>query len=224
MLKALLFDLDGTLTHSDPVHFETWAELLKGYGLTINLDFYKVHFNGRLNEHIIQDLLPQLSVDEGIQLSRYKEAEFRRRAATVLHPLAGLDVLLPWMNQRALKRAVVTNAPRDNAYFILQTLNFDEIFPVVILGEELERGKPDPLPYTFALDGLDIAPKEAIVFEDSPSGVQAAVAAGIPTVGIASSQPPEILYQAGATLVVSDFSDRRLFEQLLEPTEPLLSV
>jgi HAD superfamily hydrolase (TIGR01509 family) len=223
MLNALLFDLDGTLTHSDPVHFATWAELLQGYGLTIDDAFYQTHFNGRLNEHIIQDLLPQLSVDEGIQLSRFKEAEFRRRAAALV-PMAGLGPVLDWMNQRELKRAVVTNAPRDNAYFMLQTLNLQDTFPIVILGEELDRGKPDPLPYSFALDNLDVAPGEAIAFEDSPSGVRAAVAAGILTVGLASSQPPEVLRDAGATLVISDFSDRRLFDEILDPTAPLLSV
>lgn len=223
MLEALLFDLDGTLTHSDPVHFETWKHLLEGYGLAIDPPFYQQHFNGRLNEHIIQHLLPQLSYDEGVELSRYKEAEFRRRAADVLEPLAGLLDLLSWMGDRHLKRAVVTNAPRENAYFMLQVLRLEETFPVVILGEELERGKPDPMPYQFALDGLDVVPGQAVAFEDSPSGVNAAVAAGITTVGIASSQPEAVLYGAGAHLVIPDFGDRRLYE-LLNQRAPLAAV
>lgn len=223
MLNALLFDLDGTLTLSDDIHFETWSELLKGYGLTIDAAFYNQHFNGRLNEDIIRDLLPQLSFDEGIQLSRYKESEFRRRAEARLQPMAGLLDLLDWMLGRNLKRAVVTNAPRDNAYFMLRSLQLEDIFPVVILGEELEQGKPDPMPYQFALDGLDITPDAAVVFEDSPSGVRAAVAAGIFTIGIASNQPPEVLYDAGAQLVLDDFRDRRLYEDVLEPQVPLVT-
>jgi HAD superfamily hydrolase (TIGR01509 family) len=221
MLDALLFDLDGTLTLSDDIHFETWSELLKGYGLTIDAEFYNQHFNGRLNEDIIRDLLPQLSFDEGLQLSGYKEAEFRRRAESRLAPMPGLLELLRWMIDRALKRAVVTNAPRDNAYFMLRSLQLEDIFPIVILGEELERGKPDPMPYQFALDGLDISPDAAIVFEDSPSGVRSAVAAGIFTIGIASNQPPDVLREAGAQLVIDDFGDRRLYTDVLEPQVPL---
>jgi beta-phosphoglucomutase-like phosphatase (HAD superfamily) len=70
--------------------------------------------------------------------------------------------------------------------------------------------KPDPAPYRAALDRLEIAPDEALAFEDSTSGIASAVGAGIPTVGIASTQAPETLAEAGAFVVVKDFADQEL--------------
>lgn len=207
MLTALLFDLDGTLADTDPIHFRTWKDILQNYGLTIDRAFYEQHFSGRLNAAIVRDLLPDLSLEEGQQLSWHKEAEFRRRAAGELEPMAGLSDVLAWATKHALKQAVVTNAPAENAEFMLAVLGLTNQFDTVILAEELERGKPDPLPYQVALEQLGVASANAIAFEDSPSGVRSAVAAGILTVGIASTQPPDVLYDMGATSVVANFEE-----------------
>ncbi|HEY9620440.1 MAG TPA: HAD family phosphatase [Crinalium sp.] len=216
MLEAFLFDLDGTLADTDPVHYETWKDMLREYGLDIDPVFYKAHFSGRLNLQIIQDLLPSLSLDKAEALSDRKEAEFRRRMAN-LSPLPGLLDLLNWMGTHRLKRAIVTNAPPANAQFMLRSLKVEALFPVVVLGEELERGKPDPMPYQVALERLGVKGDRAVAFEDSPSGVRSAVGAGIPTVGIATTHDPELLYAIGATLVVPDFADPRLLDWLQIP-------
>jgi beta-phosphoglucomutase len=221
MLQALLFDLDGTLADTDPVHFQTWQEVLRGYGWEIDHPFYKANFSGRLNAAIVRDLLPQLTAEEGEHLSAHKEAEFRRRAGGELQPMAGLMHLLAWADGQHLKQAVVTNAPVENARFMLEVLGLGDRFPTVVLAEELERGKPDPLPYQVALQRLGVSAQSAVAFEDSPSGVCSAVGAGILTVGIASTQTPEVLYAAGATLVVPDFADLRLYDLLPLP-HPIL--
>lgn len=220
MLKALLFDLDGTLSDTDPVHYETWREILLPYGLQIDPLLYKSRFSGRLNQQIVQDFLPQLSPAAGQALSDRKEAAFRERGLTLLRPTHGTQELLRWTDQQQLKRAVVTNAPVENAHFMLQVLGLKEAFPLVVLGDELPVGKPDPLPYTTALNKLEVLPEEAIAFEDSPSGIRSAVAAGIPTIGIASTQAPETLYQLGATLVIPDFTDPQLSAYLQVQTQP----
>jgi beta-phosphoglucomutase-like phosphatase (HAD superfamily) len=74
--------------------------------------------------------------------------------------------------------------------------------------------KPDPAPYRASLDKLGIAPEEAIAFEDSTSGIASSDGAGIPTVGIASTQVPQKLLQAGAHMVARDFTDPELLEFL----------
>jgi len=106
--------------------------------------------------------------------------------------------------------AVVTNAPRDNAEFMLETLGLSNRFDPVILAGELARGKPDPLPYQEALKQLMLTAEDALVFEDSPTGVQAAVAAGLTTIGVASTHAPETLTAIGAVCAISDFRDDRL--------------
>jgi HAD superfamily hydrolase (TIGR01509 family) len=214
MLKALLFDLDGTLANTDPIHFQTWKDLLQGYGLEIGLEFYQANFSGRRNQEIISDLLPQLSTEVSNQLSLQKEADFRVRAETLLTPTEGLLDVLEWMDRHHLKRAIVTNAPAENAAFMLRVLNLKEVFATVILGDELPVGKPDPLPYKIALNQLGITAEEAIVFEDSDSGIRSAVGAEIMTIGVASTHSYEKLYELGSSLVIDDFRDRQLWKLL----------
>lgn len=224
MLKALLFDLDGTLADTDPIHFQTWRELLLQYDLEIDPDFYRTKFSGRRNQEIVKELLPQLSDQAGEQLSQKKEADFRVQAESLLTPMPGLAEILTWAEAQNLKRAVVTNAPVENARFMLRVLKLEAVFPIVILGDELPQGKPDPLPYQTALQQLGVAATEAIAFEDSSSGLRSAIGAGIPTVGIASTHEPEELNAIGATLVIKDFADSRLWDwlqqedQLQEPS------
>ncbi|MDJ0704245.1 MAG: HAD family phosphatase [Leptolyngbyaceae cyanobacterium MO_188.B28] len=210
MLQAVLFDLDGTLANTDPIHFLIWQRLLQKYGLEIDVPFYRQHISGRLNDDILQDLLPQLSSEEGKQFCLDKEARFRDMAQGQLQTLPGLLPLIDWLKQQGMQSAVVTNAPRPNTEFMLKTLKLDQTFDIVIISGDLPIGKPNPLPYQEALRRLDLAPEQSVVFEDSPSGIRAAVAAGITTVGIASSHPPKSLYELGAKLVIDDFTDDRL--------------
>ncbi|MEL6247412.1 MAG: HAD family phosphatase [Cyanobacteria bacterium J06648_16] len=212
MLKAVLFDLDGTLTHTDPIHLSVWQTMLVPYGLEFDEAFYKANFSGRLNVDILKDLLPQLSPAERAALSEAKETQFRVAAGEQLVPMPGLMALLGWLRQQSLAYAVVTNAPRPNAEFMLQALRLDKTFDTVVIGDDLPQGKPSPLPYQTALAKLNLPPAEALVFEDSPAGVRAAVAADICTVGITSTYEADLLYDLGVTLAVADFTDPRLRE------------
>ncbi len=210
MLKAVLFDLDGTLANTDPIHLAIWRDILMPYGYTVDEAFFQQHISGQLNENLIRELLPQLSPTEGEQLAIAKEAQFRELAATQLQRLPGFTALYEWITAQGLKTAVVTNAPRANAAFMLQVLDLSQAFDRVIIAGELPRSKPDPLPYQTALTIFGITPTEAIVFEDSQTGITAAVQAQIPTVGVASTHAPDVLYQYGASLVIQDFTDLRL--------------
>ena len=214
MLAAILFDLDGTLVDTDPAHFCTWQTLLReDYDLDIDIDYYHRHFNGRTNAEIIGDILPHLSAAERQYLADTKEARFRA-AADRLRPLAGLQALLSQLREAGLRAATVTNAPRANAEFLLGALQLTAAFETVVLAEEAAAGKPDPAPYQLALQRLGLPPTAAIAFEDSPSGVRAAVAAGLVTIGIATTRTPADLEAAGARATRNDFSDPRLLDWL----------
>ena len=210
MLQAIFFDLDGTLANTDPIHLEVWRNLLAPHGYRVDEAFFQTHISGRLNEHLIQALLPQLSQTEAEELAVHKEAQFRELAASKLGRMSGFTELYDWVSQQELKTAVVTNAPRANAEFMLKVLDLETAFELLIVAGELPRSKPDPLPYQTALLHFDLVPAAAVVFEDSKTGIQAAVAAQIPTVGVASTHPPEVLYSYGAVLVIQDFMDARL--------------
>ncbi|MBE7380919.1 MAG: HAD-IA family hydrolase [Leptolyngbya sp. SIO1E4] len=210
MLQAVFFDLDGTLANTDPIHLEIWRQILAPHGYVVDEAFFKKHISGQLNERLIHTLLPQLSDADGQALAIQKEAQFRELAASKLGRMPGFTQLFDWITRQALNTAVVTNAPRANADFMLQVLNLETAFDKVIIAGELPRSKPDPLPYQTALDHFNLAPEGAVVFEDSKTGIQAAVAAKIPTIGVASTHEPEVLYGYGASLVIEDFMDARL--------------
>jgi HAD superfamily hydrolase (TIGR01509 family) len=213
LYRALLFDLDGTLAETDSLHLPTWVDVLRPYGVGVDKEFYRESISGRSTSEIVEDLLPDLSTEEGRKLADAKEASFRERAHE-LEPLPGLLDFMEEAKNRGLSLALVTNAPEENVEAILLALELGVFFDEVVLSEEVGPVKPDPAPYRAALDKLGIAPEEALAFEDSTSGIASAVGAGIPTVGIASTQDPEKLLQAGAFKVARDFTDPELFKLL----------
>jgi HAD superfamily hydrolase (TIGR01509 family) len=215
LYRALLFDLDGTLAETDSLHLPTWVDVLRPYGIEVNEAFYKERISGRSNSKIVQDLLPNLSAEEGRKLADAKEASFRDRTHE-LQPLPGLLDFMKEGKGRGLSLALVTNAPVENVEAILLALELKAFFDEVVLSDEVGPVKPDPAPYKAALDKLDVSPEVALAFEDSTSGIASSVAAGIPTVGIASTRRPETLEEAGAFMVAKDFTDPEL-RKLLDP-------
>jgi len=209
LYRALLFDLDGTLSETDSLHLPTWVDVLEPYGVGVDEEFYKESISGRSTAEIVRDLLPDLSDEEGRSIGDAKEANFRERAAE-LEPMPGLIDFVKQGRERGMKVALVTNAPKENVEAILLALELRDFFDAVVLADELEVVKPDPAPYLAALKKTGIPAEEALAFEDSVSGISSSVAAGVPTVGITSSQAPEKLLEAGAFMTAEDFTDPRL--------------
>jgi HAD superfamily hydrolase (TIGR01509 family) len=213
MLKAIVFDLDGTLVSTDLLHFEAYRRTLLDHGLEIDLDFYHAHMSGVPNRDLARKLLPRLSDEEKREVVALKEARFREQAHA-LEAIDGLAEVIAWTTAKGLTRAVVTSAPRENVVFLLEAIGLENAFSLIVYADELPRGKPDPMPYRVALEQLGVRPDKALVFEDAPAGIVSATGAGIVTIGVASTQKPENLRAAGAALVIEDFSDPALWEML----------
>lgn len=214
MLSGILFDLDGTLVNTDPLHYKAWKEILREYKLEIDENFYKKRISGQLNKLIVKDLLPYLSSEEGQQVIEEKEVRFRKLLPNV-QPLPGLSDVLAWANKSGLKRAVVSNSPPINLDFLLSALSLTDAFDTVILAEEVGIGKPDPAPYQLALKRLNLAPQDVVAFEDSSAGIRSSIGAGIQTIGITSTHASDDLCNAGAMMAIPNFKDEQLWSLLL---------
>ena len=209
MLKVLLFDLDGTLAETNSVHFSTWVETLKPYGIEVTWDFYRDQISGRTTPEVSEDLLTDLAPEEARKVGEGKEASFRERTGQLV-PLPGLLEFVEEARGRGMGVALVTNAPKENVFAMLGALGLEGAFAPTVVAEDVGVGKPDPGPYNAALEALGVRADEAVAFEDSPSGIASSVAAGIPTVGIASTHEPEELEELGVDLVAQDFDDPKL--------------
>lgn len=210
---TLLFDLDGTLTDTDALHFEAYRRLLAPAGRAITHDDYRHRIMGAANEAIMAWLFPGESRARHLALAEEKESLFRAQLTTVT-PTPGLPALLDWAAQCGIRTAVVTNAPRANAEAMLDGLGLLRHFETLVIGDELARGKPDPLPYQTALDRLGRGAERALAFEDSRSGVESASRAGIPTIGMTTGLDEAALRAAGAIAAIADFNDPWLSARL----------
>ncbi|MCO5557076.1 hypothetical protein L7F22_010632 [Adiantum nelumboides] len=217
-LKAVLFDIDGTLCDSDPLHYLSFREMLQevGFqgGVPITEEFFIENISGRENFYIGVSLFPEWEQDRRDKFLSDKEARFRSIAAQQLKPVEGLDTLCQWIEKQGLKRAAVTNAPRVNAELMISLLGLSSFFEVVIVGGECERAKPYPDPYQKALKHFGLQPEQAFVLEDSATGIKAAVTAGVAAVGVATRNPEQSLMETGATFVIHDFNDDKLWKAL----------
>jgi HAD superfamily hydrolase (TIGR01509 family) len=207
-LPALLLDLDGTMLDTDRLHLAVFAELMAPFGVAVDEDHYRDHIHGRLNTDYFAEFLPDHPDPQG--LSDEKEAAFRRVLPRPYPAMPGVAALLDRARTEGWARAVVTNAPPDNADAMLRAIGLRHHFEVVVSGETCARGKPFPDPYLEALDRLGVRAETALAFEDSPSGLAAALAAGIPTVGVTSTLSAAELLALGATAAITDFTDPAL--------------
>ncbi|KAF7126373.1 hypothetical protein RHSIM_Rhsim11G0010500 [Rhododendron simsii] len=218
-LEAVLFDVDGTLCDSDPIHHLAFREMLQeiGFngGVPISEQFFVENIAGKHNDDIAALLFPN-DLERGLKFCVDKEAMFRRLAKEALKPIQGLYKLKKWVEDRGLKRAAVTNAPKENAELMISTLGLSDFFEAVILGDDCEHAKPFPDPYLKALAILKVSKDHTVVFEDSVSGIKAGVAAGMPVVGLMTRNPEHLLREANPAFLIKNYEDPKLWAALEE--------
>jgi HAD superfamily hydrolase (TIGR01509 family) len=212
---ALLFDLDGTLVDTEELHLKAYSAIFQLFDQDIDMGYYNAHIAGRSNAEIMASAFPDLPIEEHGALSDRKESLYRSFVGA-LEPTPGLRDLLAWAGRHDLPCAVVTNAPRANATHVLAALGLADRFDCVVTGDEVGRPKPDPMPYLTALTRLGAAAENAVVFEDSLSGVRAGIAAGISTFGMLTSLSEAALLREGTVRAIRDFRDARLWEWLAD--------
>ncbi|MBV8443615.1 MAG: HAD family phosphatase [Hyphomicrobiales bacterium] len=207
---ALLFDLDGTLVDSDTQHLAAFQRAFARHGIELGASEYAAKVMGASNAMIARAFLSHLTPTQQAATIEAKEEDYRNSLDEV-EPIAGAVALLDFADRHRLERAVVTNAPRANAEKVLAALGIGERLPIVVIGSELPRSKPDPLPYLKGLERTGADAGRSVAFEDSLSGVRAAAAAGLAAVGLTTTLGADVLLAAGATIAAADFTDPQIW-------------
>jgi HAD superfamily hydrolase (TIGR01509 family) len=210
--KALLFDIDGTLTDTDALHLEAFNEVLGPHGHAFDHARFTKELQGFSNASIIERFLAGQPPERQTIIMGEKEQTFRKLVAGRIQPLPGLMALLALADRANVPMVAVTNAPRLNAEMLLSGLGIGGRFKILVIGDELPHGKPHPMPYLEGLRAVGAVPEASVAFEDSRSGVQSASAAGIATIGIRTSLSHADMVAAGAVMSAKDFDDPQLLE------------
>lgn len=214
MDRALLFDIDGTLADTDPLHLKAFNQVLGPHGHVFDHARFSRELQGFANIAIGERFLPHEAPERRALILEEKEEVFRTLVAGQIAPLPGLMALLDRADGAGIPMVAVTNAPRLNAELLLSGLGIAHRFKALVIGAELPHGKPHPLPYQEGLRFVGARPQASLAFEDSRTGVQSATAAGIPTVGIRTSLSHADLVGAGAVASASAFDDPDLIARL----------
>jgi HAD superfamily hydrolase (TIGR01509 family) len=210
--KALLFDIDGTLTDTDALHLEAFNEVLGPHGHVFDHARFTKELQGFSTASISGRFLAGEPPKRQAAIMVEKEQAFRELVAGRIQPLPGLMALLALADRADIPMVAVTKAPRLNAEMLLSGLGIVDRFKVLVIGDELAQGKPHPMPYLEGLRAVGAAPKASVAFEDSRSGVQSASSAGIATIGIRTSLSHVDMVAAGAVMTARAFDDPELLE------------
>lgn len=184
-IRAVLFDVDGTLVDNHEAHEAAWMVWAARHGCTIDHVFYREHLYARSNDRILRTLLGEhLAAADLLAWAVEKEAIYRDLYRPKMAEMPGLTALLNQLNTVGLPCAVASNAERANVDFIVDGLGLRSKLTAVLAREDVKTGKPDPGLFLLAAERLGRGPAECLVFEDSAAGFEAARRAGMTCVAI----------------------------------------
>lgn len=199
--RAVLFDMDGVIVDSEPLHAEVYKQTLKKYGYDMTDEQYKRHIFGKTDEVGLRDYFDTMGIAaDPLLVLADKAKAYLEYAPDKLVPYQGVIELIRDLTERGIVLALVTGSVRADAELTLRTFGIRDFFTVVVTAEDIMRSKPDPEGYLKGAAALGVSAADCVIVEDSPSGVQAAKAASMPCVAVTSGHTAEEL--TGATLVI----------------------
>ena len=184
LVDALLFDLDGTLIDSMPIHGETWRMLHDDHGLPFEPDAFFHQTAGRSLGEITADLLAHLPHEDRQRAGELKEARYREIAQQRLNMIEGVPAVHALARTLGVKMAICTAAPRANIRVAQERFAVLAQMDTVVSPADGLRGKPHPDIFLEAARRLGVDPARCLVFEDAPLGVEAARRAGMAAIAL----------------------------------------
>lgn len=215
-IRAVIFDLEGTLVDDMRFQYEAWSHLAGKLGALMSESVFH-SFNGMTTEETLGRLLgravgPSLAETFG----REKEEHYRENYRPHLAAITGASELLARLRADGMKLGLATSASTEDRAMVLDGLGWNDAFDVVVTADGMS-GKPSPDIFLAAATKLGVSPSECLAFEDSWNGVTAASAAGMAVVGITTNVDAEVLLRGGAVRTIANYDDVPAdIEQLLD--------
>lgn len=208
---AIVLDMDGVILDSMPDHLITWQETLAPLGIELSAE-HLYPLEGVPTEPTAQRLTEQflgraVSAEEARRLAAEKRERFRARFAPRL--VEGMAPLMHDLHGRGYRLALVTGSARSVVDESLVPAGVADLLEVMVAGDEVERGKPDPEPYSTAARRLGLDPNRCLAVENAPLGIESARAAGMECVALETTLPAPRLLAAGAAKVFADATGLR---------------
>jgi beta-phosphoglucomutase family hydrolase len=202
---CVIFDMDGVLADTEPFHYESWVKMATEIGVEFTREIFKETF-GQQSPTITRKLVGS-EVEETLveQWSSLKEKYYREMVREKLVPLPGVIRIIKQLKSAGFKLAVGSSGPPENVELLLTQLKIKSFFDVIITAADVQKGKPEPEVFLNAAEKLNINPKNCIVIEDAPVGLEAAKSAGMISIALATTHNKAELI--GAHLVIRDLSE-----------------
>lgn len=184
-VQAVIFDMDGVLTNTVELHYQTWKRLTAEEGIPFSRQINE-HLRGLSRSDSLKYLLGEreISATKADELLERKNAYYLEKVAEIneddLAP--GVHDLLAWLERNGIKRAVASSS--KNSRVIIENLGITHYFNAIIDGNNVEAAKPAPDLFLFAAQALGVDPSHCIVIEDAAAGVEAAHRAGMRVIGL----------------------------------------
>jgi beta-phosphoglucomutase len=217
--EAVIFDFDGVIVDSHPAHRCAWQAFFRSLGIDIADPEMSFILEGQKREDILRHFMGELTPNQVQEYGARKEALFKDLMPE-LKTINGLPQFMTQVAEAGLAIALGSSASRRRVTDTLDRLDLKRYFRVIVTGDDVAKGKPDPAIFCQAARGMGIAPESILVCEDAVAGVEAAKAAGMKCLAIAAEGRGHLLKRAGAERVVTDFTSVR-FEDLRGLFDPV---
>ncbi|MCH6255748.1 HAD family phosphatase [Puniceicoccaceae bacterium K14] len=205
---GFIFDWDGVVVDSSKQHEESWELLAKQENQVLPTGHFKKGF-GKKNEWIMRNVLQW--TDQTAEISRLGEEKERLYRDIVrktgLDPLPGVKQFIEEFQSQGYRAAVGSSTPKANILAVLEITGLNGLLADIVAAEDVEIGKPNPAVFIKAAKLVGLPPEKCVVFEDSLGGIEAGLASGAKVVGVTTTNPEEILRDAGVGLVVDSFEE-----------------
>ena len=184
--KAILFDMDGTLVNTEPLHEEAWHDTLAQFNLQLSSDWFD-RYTGSTDRILMTEVIQHYGLSVNVDdLLEEKRERFLKMAQTRSQVFNGAKEGLMALQKR-YPLALVTSSSRMGADHVLKVTELTHFFQTTITFDDVVNHKPDPEPYQKAINFFGLQAHECIAVEDSVSGSRSAMAAGCYTIGVLNS-------------------------------------